>query len=325
MRHDRTDLPPSPDGMADKLLGPPCRREFVRVLLGAAASVPFRARLSGEGSPGVMRLSEGLFLVTGAGGNAVVLNQREGVLMVNGGTRERSAELIRVVEQLTDSHRVLTLFNTDWHPEHTGSNETLGKGGTRIIAHENTKQYLANEMFIDWENRTYKPLPRPALPVETFYTSGRLTFGDERVEYAHLGQAHTDGDIYVFFPGPNVLVAGHVMTVGQYPMPDYVSGGWLGGLVTATKTLLDRANADTRIVPASGPVQTRADLQAQFDMLSALRDRMAKMMKQGMSAEDMLAAGVTKEFDATWGTPQPFVANCYRGMWLHVRELGGIV
>ena len=302
------------------------RRDFVRLLMGAGASLPFWARAAAESSTiAVTRLSDALLLVTGAGGNVVVLNQREGALMVNGGTREQSAELLRVVKEQTNGRRVQTLFNTDWHPEHTGSNETLGQGGTRIIAHENTKQYLANEMFIDWENRTYKPLPRPALPVETFYTTGKMTFGDEHIEYGHLGQAHTDGDIYVFFTGPNVLVAGHVMTPGKYPMPDYVSGGWLGGLVTATRTLLDRANADTRIVPAVGPVQTRADLQAQFDMLTTLRERFAKMMRQGMSANDMLAAGAIKEFYEKCGDPKLFVTVSYRGLWLHVRELGGIV
>jgi cyclase len=309
------------------LSGPASRRAFVRVLAGVGASLPFWTPAAADQAStiAVTRLSDTLSLVSGAGANVVVLNQREGALMVNGGTAERSADLLKVVREQTSGRRVLTLFNTDWHPDHTGSNQALGESGTRIIAHENTRQYLANEMVIDWENRTYKPLPRPALPVETFYTSGKLTFGDERVDYGHLGQAHTDGDVSVFFPGPNVLVAGHVVTVGRYPMPDYVSGGWLGGLVTATKTLLDRANADTRIIPGSGPVQTRADLQAQFDMLSALRDRMVKMMKQGMSAEDMLAAGITKEFDTTWGTPELFLANAYRGMWLHVRELGGIV
>ena len=64
-----------------------------------------------------------------------------------------------------------------------------------------------------------------------------------------------------------MLVAGDVLSVGKYPIADYTTGGWLGGLVTATKTLLDLSNAETRIVPGTGPVQTRADLQAQHDML----------------------------------------------------------
>ena len=39
----------------------------------------------------------------------------------------------------------------------------------------------------------------------------------------------------------------------------------------------------------------------------------------------MVAAGATKEFDARWGSPDRFVPTVYRGLWLHVRELGGIV
>ena len=98
-----------------------------------------------------------------------------------------------------------------------------------------------------------------------------------------------------------------------------------GGLQAAAKTLLSVAKPDTRIVPGEGPVQTRADLQAQFDMLSASREAFVKMMRQGMSADEMLAAGATKAFDAKWGDPKLFVKTSYRSLWLHVRELGGIV
>ena len=95
--------------------------------------------------------------------------------------------------------------------------------------------------------------------------------------------------------------------------------------LSATKTLLDLTNADTRVVPGTGPLQTRSDLQAQHDMLATMRDCLAKMMKQGMGSQEMIAAGATKEFDERWGDPMLFVSNAYRGMWLHVRELGGIV
>jgi cyclase len=168
-------------------------------------------------------------------------------------------------------------------------------------------------------------LPAQALPNKTFYTSEKMTLGRERLEYAHLGQAHTDGDIYVFFPDSNVLVAGDVMTVGTYPIADYTSGGWLGGLMNATKTLVELSNAETRVVPGVGPLQTRADLQAQLDMLTAVRDRIPKLMRQGKGREEILASGVTKEFDARWGDPKLFLSTSLRGLMIHVRELGGIV
>jgi glyoxylase-like metal-dependent hydrolase (beta-lactamase superfamily II) len=152
-----------------------------------------------------------------------------------------------------------------------------------------------------------------------------MTVGAERIDYAHLGQAHTDAAIYVFFPASNVLMAGDALSVGKYPIPDYTAGGWLGGLIAANKTLLGVAKPDTRIVPGVGPLQTRADLQAQHDMLAALMERFVKMMKQGLGPDEILAAAPTKEYDEKWGKPDVFVPAAYRSMWLHVRELGGIV
>lgn len=322
------------------MLPAPRRRDVLQWLLAGTAGLALprtvcaRQSLGGGGQRAAVshhtpltpsRLSDSVLLVSGAGGNVVVVTGADGRVLVNGGAQERSAELLKLIAAQAGGARVATLFNTDWHPQHTGSNESLGKAGAQIIAHDNTRQYLANDQFVEWEKRTYKARSAAALPTKTFLTTGTMSAGRERVHYGHLGPAHTDGDIYVWLPESNVLVAGDVMTVGAYPIADYTSGGWLGGLMTATKTLLDLANADTRIVPGTGPVQTKADLQAQFDMLAAMRDRFAKMMRQGMGAEDMLANAATKEFDAKWGDPALFVSTSYRGLWLHVRELGGIV
>jgi glyoxylase-like metal-dependent hydrolase (beta-lactamase superfamily II) len=306
----------------------PSRRRFLQLVVAGAATAPWAPRAFAQPQPTPLAttpLNGHLHLVSGAGGNVLLVTSSDALVLVNGGSPERSNELLETVATHAQGRPLTTLINTDWCADHTGSNESAGAIGAQIIAHEHTKQYLANDQFIEWQKRTYKARPKNALPTKTFYTKGSITAGAERLDYGHLGQAHTDGDIYVHLPASNVLVTGHVLTVGRYPIADYTTGGWLGGLLTATKTLLDLSNAETRIIPATGPVQTRADLQAQFEMLTTLRERLAKMMRQGMSANDMLAAGATKEFDATWGDPTLFVPVTYRGMWLHVRELGGIV
>jgi glyoxylase-like metal-dependent hydrolase (beta-lactamase superfamily II) len=315
------------------------RRRFLQLLAGAAAAAPLAQRVGAQAPPLARSgelpftpLTESLLAAPTGGGNCVVLTGPSGLLFVNGG-------IVRTVVSPRDAtqpdvslgfgagapRRIEYLFNTDWHPENTGFNLTVAQDGGQILAHEFTKQYLAIDRYVDWQNAKHKALPAKALPTKTFVKPGSMTFGGETIDYAPLGQAHTDGDIYVFFRKANVLAVGDVMTVGTYPIADYTSGGWLGGLQTATKTLLDLANAETRIVPGIGPVQTRADLQAQYDMLSASRDAFVKMMRQGMSADEMLASGVMKKFDARWGDPQLFVRTSYRGLWLHVRELGGIV
>jgi glyoxylase-like metal-dependent hydrolase (beta-lactamase superfamily II) len=301
------------------------RRSFLRMLCGTACVSFARAGVAQSHGLTVTPLAPRLRVISGAGGNVVVLDGPTGVLLVNGGAADHSPSLLATVARETGGKGVEVLFNTDWHRHHTGSNEPVGKAGARIVAHVHTKQYLGAELFVDWGSRTYKPLPAAALPTETFHTTGAMTFGGERVEYGHLGQAHTDGDIYVFFRDANVLAVGDVLSVDKYPIADYTTGGWLGGLATASKTLADLANDDTRVVAAAGAVQARTALRVQQEMLAAMRDRLAKMMRQGLSAKDMLAAGVTREFDAKWGDPELFLATSYRGLWLHVRELGGIV
>jgi cyclase len=304
------------------------RRNFLRYLAAGAAGLPFSQKAFGQRAHAAITtttLSNNFVHIGGAGGNVLLVIGPDDLLMVNSGLAEHSADLLKVVAEQSSGKRVGTLFNTDWHPDHTGANETLGKAGARIIAHEFTKQYIAEEIVVDWENRTYKPLPKAAIPNVTFYQTGKMTFGKDPIQYGHLGQAHTDGDIYVFFPGPNILVAGDVLSVGKYPVSDYTTGGWLGGHIGATKTLIDLANAETRVITGAGPVQTRADLQAQHDMLVTMRDRFLKLIRSGMGPDDILAAATTKDFDAKWGDPQVFVNNAYRGMWLHIRELGGVV
>jgi glyoxylase-like metal-dependent hydrolase (beta-lactamase superfamily II) len=304
------------------------RRYFLKALASTAAAAS-ASRLgfgaAGDSSITATKLTDSLTVITGAGGNVVALTQPEGLLLVNGGLPERTADLGKFLNNEFKGQRVTTLFNTDWHLEHTGSNEAFRKSGAKIIAHENTKLWIGADFYSDWENKRYKPRAVEALPTETFYTNGKTPFGKVAIEYGYMMQAHTDGDIYIFFPEQNVLVAGDVLSVGRYPILDYITGGWIGGLQNANQTLLKVANAETKIVPGSGPVLAHADLQAQADMCNAMRDRLVKLMRQGMGPQDMIAAAPSKEFDAKWGNPELFIRQAYRGMWGHVRELGNIV
>lgn len=305
------------------------RRSFLKAALAGAAGVSLSLRAV-AGSPreaiAVVPLSDQIMQITGAGGNVVALTGSDGVLLVDSGLEERSKDLLRAVAKLPGGKHVHTLINTHWHWDHTGGNERLGKEKIKIIAHENTKLWLGADFYCDWQdNRHYTPRPKAAWPTETFYTSGKLTANGEEVVYGYLPRAHTDGDIYVFFPKANVLVAGGLVSVGSYPILDYTTGGWIGGMADASKALLEVANKDTKIVPGVGPVQTYADLQAQSAMLSTMRERLVDLMRKGIGTDDLATAPPTQEFNAKWGDPHLFLANAYRGLWGHVRELGKIV
>ena len=290
------------------------RREFLWALsAGAITFVGAADSARGASALTPVPLGPGLSLLPAPGGNVVIAEGANGLLLVNGGSRNDAPAILEALTTHAPGKTVRMLINTDWHPAHSGLNEVVRKAGADIVAHEYTKQYLQRAGL------------KAGLPTRTFYTSETMQFASGPIEYAHLGQAHTDGDIYVLFKQQNVLVAGDMLSIGKYPIADVASGGWLGGMVTATKTLLDLTNEETKVIPGVGPVQMRAALDAQHKMLSAVRERFVKMMRQGMSADDMLAGGITKDFDATWGDPKEFIRAAYKGMWLHVRELGGII
>ncbi len=275
------------------------------------------------------KLADNFTLLSGAGGNVLLVTSPEGVLMVDGGLPDLSGTLMDAVTQQSANAPVRVLFNTHWHLEHTGVNDRLGRAGAKIVAHENTRLWMGRDILVEWQNnKVYPPRAKEARPNDTFFTHEspkKMSFGNEQIQYGLLFQAHTDGDIYVFFPGPNILVAGDVVSVGSYPILDYSTGGWIGGMANASRDLLQTVDAQTRIIPGTGPIQSRADLQEQFDMLSAVRQSLANMMKQGYGAKDMLAATPTKEFDAKWGDPTLLITSAYPGLWGHARELGGII
>jgi len=303
------------------------RRQFLQTVTAGALA----ATALGQASGGVTatKLTDNFTLLSGAGGNVLLAKNSEGLLLVDGGLPERSGALLDAVTQQGGTAAVRVLFNTHWHLEHTGANDRLGRAGTKIIAQENTRLWMTREVLVEWQNnKVYPARAKEARPNETFLaheSPKKISFGNEEIHYAHLSQAHTDGDIYVFFPGPNILMAGDLLSVGSYPILDYSTGGWIGGMMNASRDLLQIVDAQTRIIPGTGPIQTRADLQTQFDMLSTVRTRLVNMMKQGYGAKDMAATKPTAEFDAKWGDPTLLMSSVYPGLWGHARELGGII
>lgn len=264
------------------------------------------------------RLGEHLVLLSGAGCNVVAASDPQSLLLVDGGLKERSADLLKAVHEALGPAPVRTLFNTHWHPEQTGLNERLGNEGAKIIAHENTKLWLQYEQEVPLEARTYGPLPPKARPNDTTYSGGKLTFGGEPIEYGYLLQAHTDGDLFVFFRQSNVLITGGPVSGAGWPVIDWKTGGWIGGQVEALQTLLRLADDKTRVIPANGPVLSKNDLKTQHDMYAAIYDRLGKLLRKGMSPEEALAARPTQEFDAQWGDPAPYVSMAFRSLWGHM-------
>jgi len=262
-------------------------------------------------------LGGNLTLITGGGGNVVAMGAPEGALLVDGGSKARSGALLKLAMKSTGAKKLHTLFNTHWHPDQTGSNEYAGKQGARIIAQENTRLWLTRKIVTDWLPAGYGPLSKAALPNKSFYTTDTIDFGGETLAFGHLGQAHTDGDLYVHFTNANILVAGGVVSSAGWPLLDWQTGGWIGGLVAAYDRLLKVANDNTRVVPANGPVVGRKELQACRDMYFQVFDRTVKQLVKGMGPDEVAAANLAQEYEAQWGNSRDFVVASFKSLWGH--------
>jgi glyoxylase-like metal-dependent hydrolase (beta-lactamase superfamily II) len=300
--------------------GRPGRRHFLQTLAGAAALVWSRPAWAQAG-PAITTLTGRLTLITGAGNNILVLAGNDGSLLVDAGDAAHAADVLKL------TGKVSTVFNTHYHLESTGGNDAMAQAGATIESHMNTRLWMTQEIVRDWEDgRIYPPRAKAALPTEAFRASaGEMTFGGESIEYGLLPQAHTDGDIFVHFKNANVLAVGDTVQPGRLPTLDWFCGGWIGGLQNAQKALLDRANEQTRIVPALGPVMTRADLQTSYATSTKMREKLVALMKKGQGAQNMIDAHAVDEFADMPGDAPTFLYEAYRGLWAHARELGGIV
>src|SRR5262245_58234353 len=299
------------------------RRAILRAAVGGvgALHLPHAALVAQPSAPApleIQSLGDALFVVRGAGCNVVVAQgPGGGATMVDGGLKERSAELLSLVRNELSVSKIDTLFNSCWHPDRTGANEALGAAGARIMAHENTRLWLGRDVTRPWDPLTIKRLPPEACPNATFYEAGSIDVSGREVGYGYLLQAHTDGDIYVRFPTENVLVTGAAISASSWPLLDWWTGGWLGGLVDAFDALLEVADANTRVVPGDGRLLTRAGLVELREIYVTIFDRLSKLFFAGLEPEDMLAAEPTKEFEGRLGDSELFLRLAFRGFGLH--------
>ncbi len=303
------------------------RRDFLIASCGVAAGLSLPG-LSAAAPPArltVEPLGDGLVLISGAGGNVVALSGADGLLIVDGGSAERSPELLKLLAGLPAGHHIRTVFNTHWHWDHTGANELLRKAGATIIAHENTRLWLGTPSLGSVAEPHLLPARPKALPTQTFYKSGSSASASQPIEYGYLPQAHTDGDIYVYFREPEC--AGGGRCGGRRPaIRSSTTAPAAGscGMVNATKKLLDLSDDQTRIVPGTGPVQTKRGSGGRARHAGDAARESVAADAQGHGGRRHHRRGRDHEFDAKWGNPDLFITNAYRGLYGHVREMRGV-
>jgi glyoxylase-like metal-dependent hydrolase (beta-lactamase superfamily II) len=263
-------------------------------------------------------LSDTVTMIKGRGGNIAVSSGEDGVFIIDDQLKPLTDQLLAEIAKISD-RPVKFVINTHYHFDHVGGNETLGKAGSVIIAHDNIRRRLDSEQFSHFWGETTPALPAEALPVVTFNDKVTLHFNGESVVAHHVPRGHTDGDSIIHFPESNVIHMGDIWFNGLYPFIDLDGGGTVQGMIAATDLAIELADADTKIIAGHGkPLGDRAELSAYRDYLAEAMNKVQALVDDGKSLAETVAARPTARWDEelgkTWITPEQFVTFIYNSL-----------
>jgi cyclase len=290
----------------------------VLALIAAVMAAPALAQEPVE----AFHVQGNVHLLLGAGTNVAVQIGEEGVLVVDTGAAVQRDAVLAAIRRLSDKP-IRWIINTSAGLDHTGGNETVSQAGmtvngnpAAIVSHENVLARMTAD------NR-----PVTEMPLNTFFEAGRdFYFNGEAIFLHHAPSAHSDGDIFVYFRGSDVLVAGELFVTTQYPVIDLAAGGGVDGFLRGLNSMLDIAvpaylqEGGTYVIPGRGRVGDEADLVSFRDMIFIVRARVASLIAEGKTLEQVVAAKPALDYDTRYGndngdwTSADFVAAIYRDL-----------
>src|SRR6195952_243733 len=259
-------------------------------------------------------LGDKVYMLEGQGGNITVAVAGDGIIMVDGQYAPLHDKIKAAIAGIS-KQPIKYLINTHFHGDHTGGNALFAKDGVAVVAEINVKNRLAAGTTSGLTGAKVPPASQDALPTKTYTGAFKIRLSGRVADLKHIANAHTDGDTYVWFKTANVLSTGDTFTNGRYPNIDFANGGNIKGMIAATDAYLKLANAKTRIVPGHGPLGDRAALIEYRTMLMTARDRMAKLVKDEKSEDDVLAAKPFADLDARWAPTELASTNFIRAVY----------
>jgi len=257
------------------------------------------------------KIGGNFYTLEGSGGTIGVLAGPDGVLMVDAQFAPLSDKIVAAIKQISDG-RIRFLVNTHVHGDHTGGNENIGKLGATIMARENLRARLIKPAPLA-NGQPGVPTAAVGLPVVTYDAPIVFHMNGEDVQLIPVPVAHTDGDTMVYFPNTNVIMTGDFYRSTGYPNIDRANGGTMNGMLAGFDAIIKLARPDTRIIPGHGAIVDKTAVAAHKAMMEGVRDKVAPLVRQGKTQEEVVAAKLTAEFDSKVTGATPMTADRFVG------------
>jgi cyclase len=269
---------------------------------------------STSGDIKIFHVQGNLYMLVGAGANVAVQIGDEGVVVVDTGAAASRDKVLAAIRQLS-TKTIRWIINTSADADHTGGNATVSQAGMTVNG--NPAAIVANEKVLAHMSDAGRPSQEWAL--NTFFEPQRdFYFNGEAIFVYHIPRGHTDGDVMVYFRGSDVIVSGDLFLTTTYPVIDAKTGGGVDGFIEGLNKMLDIAvpkylqDGGTYVIPGHGRVSDEADVLEYRDMIVIIRDRIADMVKRGLTLDQIKAAKPSLDYDGRYGDPAAFIDAVYR-------------
>jgi glyoxylase-like metal-dependent hydrolase (beta-lactamase superfamily II) len=284
-------------------------RAFAAITLGASLVATAQQQVDySKVEIKTTKLADDFYTLEGQGGTISVLIGPDGVLLVDSQFAPLTDKLVAAIRKITDKP-IRYLIDTHVHGDHTGGNENFAKLGVTILSRDQLRDRLAHPNPAP-DGTLPKPAVAQALPVITYDGPVTIHFDGEDVRLLPVRNAHTDGDTLVVFTKHDILAVGDYYRSVGYPFVDLNNGGSLSGILDGLGATIGRVGPGTKVIPGHGPIADRNALTAQRDLILTVRDRVARLVDQGKTLEEVIAAKPTADLDAQ--TPQVTPAQAER-------------
>lgn len=258
--------------------------------------------------------------ISSAANVAVIVNDREVMLVDNGTTPAATRALLQDLKTITDKP-VRYQINTHYHYDHTDGNQVFGSE-VEIIGHETARRDILTRNVLErdpYVNFAHVRLPariatlkkqiaserdaqalatlesqlrvelelveglkeiRPTPPNTVFSKTLTLFRGEREIRLLFLGRGHTTGDIVVHLPRERIVATGDLLQSAVPFMGDAYFDEWVATIDEVKK--LDF----TAALPGHGvPITDRAKIEAFQGYVRDLTAQVAALRKQGLTPD----------------------------------------
>ena len=233
----------------------------------------------------------------GKGGNIGLSVRDEGVLLIDSQFNQLTDKILSAINTRITDKPVKFVINTHWHQDHTGGNENLVNNGATVIAHENVRERLSTEQFVDFLNKTFEASPLNALPTINYNDSITFYFNDDKIDVYHIPNTHTDGDSIIYFSKRNVIHTGDLYVNGRYPFIDRSSGSSIDGLIIGIEKIISIIDNETKIISGHGLLSNLDELQDYLIMLKDIKQQVLTMVNNCTTLDEIIKSDITAKYD----------------------------